>query len=171
MDNFGTKIWMQFENFLKLIIFKILKLNISDNAWNTLIQFFKFGIVGASNTVIGYLIFAVTLKLLRLFGLWKFVDIYIAQFVMFVLSVAWSFYWNNKMVFKKQEGEKRNIWHLLIKTYMSYAFTSLFLAEILLIFWVNVLGINEYIAPIINLIITVPLNFIIQKLWAFKGAK
>ena len=93
---------------------------------------------------------------------------YIAQLIMFLLSVLWSFYWNNKIVFKAEKSEHRNLGLILMKTYVSYAFTSLFLSEVLLLLWVNVLKISEYIAPIINLIITVPLNFFIQKLWAFK---
>lgn len=131
-------------------------------------QFVKFGIVGVSNTVLGYLIYAVSLKVLRMAELFPEYDIYIAQFIMFLLSVAWSFYWNNKMVFKQQEGEKRNLLIALTKTYVSYAFTSLFLAEVLLALWTKILGINEYIAPVISLLITVPLNFLIQKFWAFR---
>ena len=53
--------------------------------------------------------------------------------------------------------------------YVSYAFTSLFLSEVLLLLWVECLGINEYVAPVLNLLVTVPLNFFIQKYWAFKN--
>jgi putative flippase GtrA len=137
----------------------------------TAVQFFKFGLVGASNTIIGYLIYASSLKVLRLMDLWPSVDIYISQFIMFVLSVAWSFYWNNRFVFKKEEETERNIGKALVKTYISYAFTSLILSELLLMVWVEILGINDYVAPILSLIITVPLNFVIQKFWAFKDKK
>ena len=89
------------------------------------LQFIKFGIVGVSNTVIGYLIYVVSLKILRSLDLFLDIDLYIAQFSMFVLSVAWSFYWNNKMVFKQKDGEQRNVLSALIKTYISYTFTSL----------------------------------------------
>ena len=131
-------------------------------------QFIKFGIVGLSNTIIGYIIYAATLYVLRLFGLLSGIDVYVAQFVMFLLSVAWSFYWNNKYVFVNTTGKKRNVLFALIKTYMSYAFTSLFLSEVLLMMWVGVFNISGYVAPVINLLITVPLNFIIQKFWAFR---
>ena len=124
--------------------------------------------MGLSNTVIGYIIYAVTLFLLQHFGLMPSIDVYVAQFVMFLLSVAWSFYWNNKYVFKQGSGEKRNVILALLKTYASYAFTSLFLSEILLMIWVEVFHINEYVAPVFSLLITVPLNFIIQKYWVFK---
>lgn len=136
-----------------------------------IIQFVKFGIVGLSNTIIGYLIYVVSLKCIRRVNLFQNTDIYIAQLIMFLLSVLWSFYWNNKAVFKAGEEEHRNVGLALLKTYAAYAFTSLFLSEVLLLLWVDVLGISEYVAPVINLIITVPLNFIIQKFWAFKGSK
>ena len=96
------------------------------------------------------------------------VDYLIAQILMFLLSVLWSFYWNNKMVFKQEDGENRNLWKALLKTYISYAFTSLFFSTFLLTIWVSIVGISEFVAPIINLIITVPLNFLIQKFWAFR---
>lgn len=131
-------------------------------------QFIKFGIIGVSNTIIGYIIYAITLYTLQRFGWFPNLDIYISQFMMFLLSVAWSFYWNNKYVFKDTSSSKQNTFVALLKTYVSYAITSLFLSEVLLLFWVICLGINEYVAPILNLIITVPLNFIIQKYWAFN---
>ena len=61
-----------------------------------------------------------------------------------------------------------NILSALVKTYISYVFTSLILSEILLYLWCNLIGIDGYIAPIINLFITVPLNYFIQKYWAFN---
>ena len=131
-------------------------------------QFIKFGIIGLSNTIIGYFIYAVTLYLLRLVKLFYSIDVYIAQFIMFVLSVAWSFYWNNRFVFGGSEKKTRNLFMMLAKTYASYAFTSLFLSEVLLMIWVDIIGINAYIAPIINLLITVPMNFFMQKYWVFK---
>ncbi|OYP50573.1 polysaccharide biosynthesis protein GtrA, partial [Lachnotalea glycerini] len=51
------------------------------------------------------------------------------------------------------------------------AITGLILANILLIIWVDVLHIPKLFGPIINLIITIPLNFMINKLWAFKDTK
>ena len=73
-----------------------------------------------SNTIISYLLYVVTLLLVSKSGV-KF-DYIIANIVSWLLSVLWSFYWNNKFVFKKEEGEKRNIWAALFKTYVSYGF-------------------------------------------------
>lgn len=168
MDNFGKRIWNELESFLKLIVRKLLRLSITDEVWNNLVQFVKFGIVGLSNTVVGYLIYTIALKGLRMLNLCSAIDIYIAQVIMFILSVAWSFYWNNRVVFSLREGESRSIVYSLMKTYISYAFTSLFLCEVFLHIWVNVVGISEFVAPIINLVMTVPLNYLIQKFGAFN---
>lgn len=159
------------EKNLQNILNSVFHLNITDTTCKNLVQFIKFGIVGLSNTVIGYIIYAASLIFFRATHIFSNTDIYIAQLVMFLLSVLWSFYWNNKAVFITENGEQRNIVKALIKTYITYAFTSLFLSEILLALWVDFLGISEFVAPIINLIITVPLNFIIQKFWAFSPKK
>lgn len=125
----------------------------------SLIQFIKFGIVGLSNTLISYIVYLVGVR----FGM----HYLLASVLGFVISVLNSFYWNNKYVFQKGD-EERNLWITLVKTFLAYASTGLILANILLYIWVDVLGISEYLGPVINLIITVPLNFVINKLWAFR---
>lgn len=131
-------------------------------------QFIRFGIVGLSNTIISYLIYIVCLKLFERFGLFLKADYVISSVIAFLLSVLWSFYWNNKYTFKKENGEYRSVWKALFKTYLSYALTGLILNNIFLYIWVEMLGISKSIAPIINLIVTVPLNFILNKYWAFR---
>ena len=96
-------------------------------------------------------------------------DYFIAQIIAFILSVLWSFFWNNKFVFMLEDGEERSLWKALLKTYVSYSFTGLFLNSVLIVLWVQVLHISEFIAPIINLLISVPVNFLINKFWAFKN--
>ena len=136
-------------------------MNDKKKAWfRSLVQFIKFGIVGLSNTLISYVVYRVGVR----FGM----HYLLASVLGFVISVLNSFYWNNKYVFQ-QGDEERNLWLTLVKTFMAYASTGLVLANILLYIWVDVLGISEYLGPIINLVITVPLNFVINKLWAFRG--
>lgn len=171
MQDIVDAIWNTIEHIVVFIlktIGKIIKKEISDSVIEAFLQFVKFGIVGVSNTVISYVIYAGSLILLKKVNSGVEYNYLIAQIVAFVISVLWSFYWNNKMVFILKEGQNRSIWKSLIKTYVSYSFTGLFLNSILLFLWVNLLEISEFIAPIINLIISVPLNFIINKLWAFK---
>lgn len=158
-----SKIWEMIEKIAKLILFTPLKklgINISEEQWNNFIQFVKFGIVGLSNTFISYIVY--------LIGLLIGMHYLVGSVLGFVVSVLNSFYWNNKYVFKENGGEKRSLLKTLIKTFMAYALTGLVLANILLVIWVDVLHIPKVIGPGINLLITIPLNFIINKLWAFK---
>jgi len=148
------------------LLFKIIKKDLTDKKRQTFKEFLQFGLVGVSNTIISYLLYVVTLLIVSKSGV-KF-DYIIANIVSWLLSVLWSFYWNNKFVFKKEDGEERNIWAALFKTYVSYGFTGLILNNILSVLWVSVLHISKMLAPIINLVISIPINFFMNKLWAFS---
>ena len=123
-------------------------------------QFIKFGIVGMSNTLISYIVYVILVELQ--------INYLLASIAGFVVSVLNSYYWNNKYVFKKQEGEQRIWWKTLLKTFVSYAGTGLVLSNILLVIWVEWIKVPEIVAPLINLLITVPLNFVINKFWAYR---
>lgn len=135
-------------------------LNKSENQENyikILVQFVKFGIVGLSNTLISmsiYYIFVFINRKLYIIG----------NTVGFVVSVFNAYYWNHKYVFNKTD-----IGHMkpLIKTFVAYGVTFM-LSTGMLFVMVRYLGISEYIAPVINLIVTIPLNFVLNKVWAFK---
>lgn len=168
----GSKLWNIIETIVRAVLqmlFKIVHKELTEEVFTAFMQFVKFGIVGVSNTLISYVLYALSLLAFQKLGILPRADYLVAQVIAFVLSVLWSFYWNNKMVFVLKEGEKRSLWKALIKTYISYSFTGLFLNSILLILWVQVCHISEFIAPIINLLISVPLNFLISKFWAFRG--
>ena len=133
----------------------------------TFIQFIKFGIVGVSNTLVSYL-----LNLLCLFLLDKYDFVYdyvIANTVAFVLSVLWSFYWNERFVFTEHnEDYKSNKFVRLLKMYLSYGFTGIILNNVLSYVWISVFGISKVIAPLINSAIGVPINYVINKKWTFE---
>lgn len=134
-------------------------------------QFIKFGIVGLSNTILSYVIYVTALLGFQKMVLFPKVDYLIAQLIGFVLSVLWSFYWNNRIVFVKSEDTERNLFTALLKTYVSYAFTGLFLNSILSVLWVEIFHLSKLLAPIINLLVSVPINFLLNKFWAFRGKK
>lgn len=145
-----------------------LNLTLSDEKTEGLIQFIKFGLVGVTNTLLSYAIYLLVLFLMKPLNVaW---DIYVGSILSFLLSVLWSFWLNNRLVFKAEKGS-RSVWKSLLKTYVSYGFTGIILANLLLYLWVTVLGVPKTIAPAINLLITVPLNFILNKFWAFKTNK
>lgn len=127
-----------------------------------IIQFIKFSIVGISNTVINLIIYYI----LVLFGM----NYILANSIGFIISVINAFYWNNRYVFKEDKDHKNPIRKTLkkiIKVYASYTFTFV-LGNVLLFAWVELLNISDRIAPILNLIVTVPINFVMNKVWAFK---
>lgn len=172
MKNTGKWIWRLIEKIAYEIlnfVFKLCHKELTGEVFAGFMQFVKFGIVGVSNTVISYILYVVSLLTFQKMGILKSTDYLVAQVIAFVLSVLWSFFWNNKIVFTVEEGQSRCLWKALLKTYVSYSFTGLFLNSILLILWVKYLGISEFVAPIINLLISVPLNFIINKFWAFRS--
>ena len=162
-----TKLWSGLEQILYFIIVKVLHLSALDKNWEGFMQFVKFGIIGLSNTVISYILNVAVLLILSPFSVsW---DFFAGNMVGFLLSVLWSFYWNNRFVFTMQEGQQRSVWKALLKTYLAYGFTGIILNNILSWLWITKFGISKFIAPVINLIISVPLNFIINKLWAFRA--
>jgi putative flippase GtrA len=125
-----------------------------------LFQFIKFGLVGVTNTAVAYGIYALILLLGGHYLL--------GSVISFLVSVAWSFLLNNRFVFRKEAGETRIWWKTLIKAYLSYGVTGILLANALLYLWIDVLGVNQYLAFFLNLIITIPTNFLLNKLWAFR---
>ena len=131
--------------------------NLNENEFCKLVkQFIKFGIVGLSNTFISLAIYYILI----------YFKVYyiVANSAGFVLSVLNAYYWNNKFVFKKSsEGNSKP----MIKTFMSYG-TTFILSNIILGILVGNLNISKVIAPFIVLIITIPLNFMLNKFWTFK---
>jgi putative flippase GtrA len=132
--------------------------------WKTiLIQFIKFGLVGVSNTIVSWAFYY--------FFLWIDEQLYmVGGFVGTVVSIANAFFWNNRFVFKDDNNDLKNTIRKLIKTYISYGGTSL-LGMLLLYIEVEVFGISKALAPPFNLIITIPLNFVLNKFWTFKKSK
>ena len=120
------------------------------------LQFIKFGLVGISNAVVLLVVYYILL----------YVNIhYIVAYVIgFILSVLNAYFWNNQYVFKQARS---TFWYKLLKCYISYI-TTFVISTLLLYLWVDVLSVSDKVAPIINICITTPINFIMNKLWAFK---
>lgn len=96
------------------------------------VGFIKFGIVGVSNTVISYGLYAGRVFFRKVKFLPRY-DCLVVQLIAFILSVLWSLYWNSEAVFVLEKGHTRSVCKALFKTYISYSFTELFLNSFLLI--------------------------------------
>ena len=154
-----NKFWNTIENIIRFFIYKLFKLKLSEESFQKFMQFVKFAVVGLSNSLISYAVYMLCIKL----GL----HYQLANFLGFSISVVNAFYWSNKYVFTEGR-EERSLIKTFIKTYISYAGTGLVLAALLLILRVDILKLPEFVGPILNLCITVPLNFFINKFWAYR---
>ena len=122
---------------------------------NSFIQFIKFGLVGISNTIVGFGVY----YLLYYCG----VHYLISNILSWLISVFNAFYWNKKYVF--QAGS--SWWKTLLRTYISYG-ASLIISTMMMYVLVALIHISPVIAPVICLVVTIPMNFILNKFWAFK---
>lgn len=150
-------------------------------------QIIKFALVGVSNTIVSEAVYAVLI----------FFKVHYlpASFIGFSLSVLNAYYWSSRYVFKEQEdAEKRVWWKVLLKTYVAYLWGYLMSAA-LLVFWIDFIHISYWMVPlgnrfvnagyesldarflgnllaaVLNLLITAPMNFLLNKYWAYRQKK
>lgn len=128
--------------------------------WATVIQLFKFGIVGVTNNI-------VALGVYYLF-LWINKDWYLlGNIIGWIISVANAFFWNNKYVFKCGGQASGALLKRLLKSYLSYGATFV-ISTVLLYFEVSLWGWSIVLSPILNLFLTIPINFLLNKFWTFS---
>ena len=154
----------------------------------TIIQFIKFGLVGVCNTIVSYVIYSLCYYMFHM-------NVHASNAMRFLISIFVAYLLQNRFVFNDSEdGDGRIWWKVLIKTYVSYGFSGLILTEILMFLWFNIIHIDQCfhgvvgiffrygwdisaknfavsIAPIINMFFTVPINFCINKFWAYRTSK
>lgn len=152
---------------------------------NALWQFIKFGLVGVSNTIVSYAVYSICYYAFH-------TNVHVANVAGFIISVLNAYILQSKFVFKESKDKEHRVWwKVLMKTYVSYAFSGLFLTELLLILWINILNIGQYLgavstwfagiglnmtgtdlavslAPFLNMVITIPINFLVNKFWAYR---
>lgn len=134
-----------------------------------LLQFIKFGIVGVSNTAISYGIEMLSYYVLFVNVAWpESVRILVTSVLAFAVSVTNSYYWNNRYVFGS--GIKKTVrQHIVayLKTVACYGVTGLLLAPAIKLY-VTALGVPYWLSSLGALAVTIPLNFILNKFWAFR---
>ena len=168
------KIWTVFESTLRRLIDLVMKPSgkrLTDPQWSAFMQFIKFGLVGAMNTVVDYGTYLATLYIfvhLHWFGEKAYL---VSTMLGFIVSFFNMFFWNNKYVFKKGEDEQRSALASLIKLFITYSLTGIIIRPGCMFVLVDLIGVPQTIAPIPVLLITIPANFILSKLWAFKSKK
>lgn len=147
-------------SYLNTIYTKDVKSIMKEKLKTTIIQFIKFGIIGFINTAISY---AITNTGYYVLGLHE----QLSNAIAFFITVFISFILNSKFVFH-EGSEQQSFWKALFKVYVSYSFTGLFLCALLIYIEESLLGIPHYIATLLNLVVTVPINFLLNKFWAYR---
>lgn len=123
-------------------------------------QLALFVIVGVTNTLVGY----ATYCLCVYFG----IHYLIANVFSFIVGTTNAFYWSDKYVFKVKQGQSRNGLLTFIKTFFAYGLTGLIFNSFVLVLLIEEFGVSKYLAQLIGLTLRVPLNFILNKYWAYK---
>lgn len=122
-------------------------------------QFVKFGIVGVINNAISLAVYYLVVYFNS--------ELYLAGNALgFLVSTLNAYLLNSRFVF--QDKDKKTFSRVQLgKTYAMYTF-SLCISMALLYMLVQWLSVSEKIAPIYSLMITVPLNFILNRFWVYK---
>ena len=125
---------------------------------NTVVQFIKFGIVGASNTLISLLIYYIFI----LVG----INYLVANISGYIISSIWGYVLNKMWVFKENKCDTKVS---ICKYYIIYG-SSLLINLLSMYILVDQLNVSEIVSPLLTLCITIPYNFILNKVWAFKDS-
>ena len=121
-------------------------------------KFIKFSIVGFGNLFVSL----ITYYILIYFS----INYQIANIGGFITGSLNGYIWNKIWVFKNSKRDMGSI----IKFYLTYMSTWLLIA-LLLYIWLEKMGISDKIAPVINVFITTPINYLLNKYWVFKKNK
>lgn len=128
--------------------------------WIALIlQFLKFGIVGVTNAIVQLIVYYILIH--------NGLSYSISYGCGFILSVLNAYIWNKKFVFKANDV---SVPQSLASIYICYGITFI-ISEVLLFVEIDILNIYDKIAPIINIIILTPVNFLLNKFLTFRKRK
>jgi len=136
---------------------KLFNINNKDDFIDFIKQTVKYGLVGLFGTLVSFAIYYSII--------WINENLYIfAYTVCFIVGVLISYFLHNRYVFKKTEkGHKK----ALMKAYISYG-TTYVLGTTAIYVFVEYMGISREIAPLLNIFITVPVNYLLMRFWTFK---
>lgn len=129
----------------------------SEEKQKIFLQFIKFSIVGISNVVVNLLVYYLLLVCN--------IHYIVSNSIGYVAGILNSYCWNNHYVFQT-EGQGL-FWKKFGKVLVCYGITY-FITTLLLYILVDINGLSDKLAPIRVLFVTTPINFCLNKYWAFK---
>jgi len=120
-------------------------------------QFFRFCVVGVSNTLLTLVV--VWFLLIKL----HFSD-YSSNILGYIVGLINSFFWNRKWTFKNHLKVSATVFKFIVIFGISYLFQ---LANLYLLLHFS--NINPYICQILSIFVYTILNFILNKFYTFKS--
>jgi len=123
-------------------------------------QMVSFGVVGAIITGLSLIIYWISIRI----G----IHYLIGNAIAFVITVAISYVLNNLFTFRVNFTKPEWSIRALARAYFSYFITGIVINSFLLWFWNDYIGINKDLSPILNLFISIPLNFVLSKKWIYR---
>lgn len=130
---------------------------------------------GGCTTLVGIIFFAIPVKLINLpdltiFGLTVDTGVQISNVISWICAVTFAYITNRTWVFaEKAHGAKAVTAECA--AFFAGRFLTLIVENILLNLSAETLGMNEIVAKVIVSVVTIILNYIISKLFVFKGDK
>lgn len=159
MKKAAASIWQVIDNVIRTLLNLLMRAvgrELTEPVFQRISQFVKFGIVGVMNTMISLIVYYIFVLISN--------ELYLIGSVAgFVLSVLNAFYWNSNYVFQKSDEKLKT----LLRTFIAYG-SNLLIGSFMLWLLVGKCGLSYFIAPMINLMITIPLNFLLNKFWVMK---
>lgn len=153
------KFWDGIDKIIHFVMYRILHFPFNEAQWEWACQFVKFILVGVTNTFVSYFFY---------FIFWNLGVHYLAANILgYFMGIINSFFWNNKYVFVEKR-DRRQMWKIFLRTCCSYMGIGFVMENILLVVSVQFMHAHEAIAPVIVAILIVPINFIVNKLWAYR---
>lgn len=136
----------------------LLHIELSDKLWITVEQFIKFTCVGCSNAIILLAVYYIVIFIL---GEPAYL---LGQTLGYVAGIVNSYFWNSRIVFHADVTTKLR--GAFIRMCICYGITY-FVQIGILYAGVELLHISEIVVPIVAILITTPVNFFLNRRFAF----
>ena len=139
------------------LILKLLHKDLTDAQWQVWEQFIKFAMVGCSNSLV-----CLVVCYIILFGFGE-EQYLLGQTLGYIAAIFNSFFWNSKYVFSDHRGNKKTAFGR-----MCVCNVAVYVLQIgALCFLVDIVAVSEWIAPVLAILIALPVNFFLNKLFVF----
>lgn len=130
----------------------------TDEQWQGWEQFIKFALVGCSNSLVCLVVCYVVLL-----GLGE-KQYLLGQTLGYIAAIFNSFFWNNKYVFSDHKGNKKAAFGKMCACNVIVYVLQMGVLYLL----VDIMIVSEWIAPVLTIVIALPVNFLLNKFIAFR---